>query len=324
MNSTSNTTITFNTTQPAAAPSGWTPVLVMMALIAGISFSLNAVMLLLQFLPQTRITSFTVYLIAISIGNLGYLAIVRPIGIMTTATGAFPGGLVLCMFYMYVQFVICQLPVLVHALISINRFWAIRYPVSYRHRHHKKMAISLCAGVLLYVHVVQFPMLMVEYLSISPIKEGCQVTSASWMPWRIADIVLHRFIPLILVIGIYIYIIVTKWKKKRAVDHHEMSAVSTQNDTVFTKADIVEDDDERATEKKSKGKKSPGKKRQVKPFIVLTMTSVSELLCWIPADVYWTMLYVGFRLPGWAYTIISTLYSLQMIFDPLMWMISLK
>ncbi|XP_055356349.1 alpha-2Db adrenergic receptor-like [Paramacrobiotus metropolitanus] len=314
MNSSYNTTIIFNTTQPASSPPGWTPVLIMMALIAGISFSLNSVMLLLQFLPQTRITSFTVYLIAICIGNLGYLGIVRPIGIMTSATGVFPGGYALCMFYMYVQFIICQVPVLVHALISINRFWAIRYPVSYRHRHHKKMSILLCASVFLYVHLVQFPMFMVEYYIISPIKKGCQLTGAAWMPWRNADIVLHRFIPLILVIGIYIYIIVKKWKKKRTIDHHEMSVASTQNGTAFTKADIVEDDDERAGAKKLKGKNSRGNKRAVKPFVVLTMTSVSVLLCWIPADVYWAMLYLGFRLPAWAYTIVSTLYSLQMIF----------
>ncbi|XP_055344063.1 prostaglandin E2 receptor EP4 subtype-like [Paramacrobiotus metropolitanus] len=320
-----NNTTAQNASQPAAAQLGWTPLLLASTTISCASFTCNAIMLLLQFLPQTLVTSFTIYLIAISIGNILWLVGVRPLAVYSSITGVWPGGHGVCATYTYFQFVISQIPVLIHVLISLNRLWAVSYPASYRQFHHKKMAVLLCLATVAYVHVVHFTMFLLEFFHYSPAVKpsGCQPGAGGILNWRRVDIIIHRIIPLFLVLGIYIYIIFKRWMKK-----HEQQAVnpaSSQNATASTKAAGEAGGVERLAGIMQAGRRrSLIKRRQVKPFIILTATSITVFICWVPSDVYWALTYLNFRLPYWVFNITSTLYSLQMFFDPIMWLISLR
>ncbi|XP_055356348.1 probable G-protein coupled receptor 19 [Paramacrobiotus metropolitanus] len=163
-----NNTTAQNASHAASTPPGWTPLLLTSTVIACACFLFNVIVLVVQLLPQTRFTSFTNYLIAISVGNVLWLIGVRPLSIYSAVTGVWPGGYAVCATFSYFQFVESQIPVFVHVLICINRVWAITYPVSYRRRHNFKMAVLSCLAVLAYVHVPQFARFVLEYFYYSP------------------------------------------------------------------------------------------------------------------------------------------------------------
>ncbi|XP_055354704.1 uncharacterized protein LOC129600264 [Paramacrobiotus metropolitanus] len=321
MDAANNTTFRqFNATQSGGTRPGWNPILGFLTAIAAIAVILNIGILLLQLSPRMRLTSFTIYLIFICISNLPGLAVMRVIAVINTLRGAWPGGQPVCILYVYVQFVITQIPVFLHVLISVNRLWAFQYPHSYRRHHSQKTAALLCLGTVAYVHFVHFPLFLLEFFYYSPPgrHNNCQPGAGGILEWRRADIVLHRFIPLLLVIGIYIYMTVTRWKNRRAVNNDSNAGTSQGVSGSETKASAMEGVRSRRLRRKH------ARQRKVKPFLVLTMTTLSVLVCWLPADIYWAMLYAGIQMPFWAFNLSIILTALQTIFDPLMWLLSLK
>ncbi|XP_055344045.1 adipokinetic hormone/corazonin-related peptide receptor variant I-like [Paramacrobiotus metropolitanus] len=325
---TSNLVESYNITRAALFNPGWTPLLIEVTVVTCISFMLNLAALILQFLPQTQITSFAIYLIVICSSNVVYLAVVRPIGTLSSLTNTWTGGHSLCVIFLYFQKVVSVIPVLAHVLISINRLWAIKYPMSYRQHHHKKVAILLCLTMIGYVHLVPFPAFLVDFFYCNPPEKqrGCQPITGSMIHWSRTDFVLHRLIPLVFIVGVYIYIIVRRWQRRREVtDQDAGNRGSSQNCTSARTAVLAAAERARAGTWRTRPMTGVIRRRRVKPFIVLTMTSVSVLICWIPADVYWfAMVYLDVRLSSAVFSVATTLYSVQMIFDPLMWFFSLR
>ncbi|XP_055354134.1 uncharacterized protein LOC129599829 [Paramacrobiotus metropolitanus] len=245
----------------------------------------------------------------------------RVIAVIVAVSGAWPGGKPGCILYMYVQFVITQIPVLLHVLISVNRLWAFQYPHSYRRHHSQKTAALLCLTTVAYVHLVHFLLFLLEFFYYSPpdSHNSCQ-PSGGIMEWRRADIVLHRFVPLLLVIGIYVYVLIRRWKNKHAINVDFIAGANRGVDGSKTGESVTG----LRRSCRLRGKRSGATQRKVKPFLVLSITSLSVIICWLPADVYWAMLYAGIRMPVWAFNVSIILTSLQTIFDPVMWLVSLK
>ncbi|XP_055356341.1 cysteinyl leukotriene receptor 1-like [Paramacrobiotus metropolitanus] len=280
-------------------------------------------MLVLQFLPQTHVTSFTIYLIVIATGNIVIMVVMRPIGVMNSFTGIWPGGRPLCAAYTYAQFVVSMIPVLLHVLIAVNRLWAVTYPVHYRVRHNKKVALLLCLGVMVYVHMVHFPIFLLEFYYFGPAgkQTGCQPGEGGIIQWRRADFIIHRIVPLFTILTIYIYVIIKRWLNRRIIAHQPETHPSADADT--PNADTAG----RKSISRLNRRQQDGmgiRRRTVKPFIVLALTSINVIVCWVPADTDWALLYLNMRPPAWAHTLTGTLYSLQMVFDPLMWLFSVR
>ncbi|XP_055344049.1 probable G-protein coupled receptor 19 [Paramacrobiotus metropolitanus] len=321
MESYNNTTNYRNLTHPPSP--AWAPLTSAQVSISCLSVLLNAIVLIVQFLPQTHVTSFTIYLIFISVSSVLWLIATRPIQILYAFTGSWPGGDPGCVVFMYFQFVVSQIPVLIHILISVNRLWAVKYPVSYRERHNKKLAILLCLAVVAYVHLVHFSIYLLEFFYYNPPGKtgGCQPSGGS-LNWRRVDIVLHRIIPLFTVITMYVYIMVHRWRKKGQVQNQENKA-SGQTSKGQTSHDTVKP--ERGGAAGNPGQSVYQRKRQqVKPFVVLTATSIVVFVCWVPPIVYWSMVYMNIPVANWAINATSMFYSCQMIFDPLVWLFSLR
>ncbi|XP_055344046.1 D(1)-like dopamine receptor [Paramacrobiotus metropolitanus] len=311
---------------------GWTPPLIGFTCISSVSFILNVIVLILQFLPQTQVTPFTIYLIVIFVYNAVSLAVVRPISTFTSLFGVWPGGHALCVTYMYFQRVASVIPVLAHVLISMDRLWAIRFPLSYRLHHQSKLTvIAVCFAMLGYVHVVPFPAFLIDFLYYNSQEKQrtCQQITGSVIPWNRADFILHRLLPLIMIVSIYVYIIVKRWQRKRITTTNgppnESSREQQPTDPAMMLGDVAGVYGAGANVGRVQHGLVIRRRRRVKPFIVLTMTSISVLICWIPTDVYWfAMAYLDIRMSGVVFTVTTTLYSIQMIFDPLMWFFSLR
>ncbi|XP_055344048.1 5-hydroxytryptamine receptor 1B-like [Paramacrobiotus metropolitanus] len=299
---------------------GWTASFVAVITVSSVSFILNVGMLLAQFLPQMHITSFTVYLIALSIANIVHFAVLRPVAVVFNTTGIWPGGHALCVVYSYVQAVVSNVPVFLHVLISLNRLWALKYPALYRERHNKTLATLLCLGAVAYVHCVILPVFLWEIDQSTLVPGICKLTFGNKKVWRFVDVTLHRLVPVVIVIGIYVYIMVKRLRRRRVIEDKMELQPPSSHQTTRTAADD--------TAKRRRSQRSKYvKQRKVKPFIVLTMTSASVLVCWVPTDIYFVLLYADvytIRQTQLIFSVTTTIYSLQMASDPLMWLFSLR
>ncbi|XP_055356350.1 5-hydroxytryptamine receptor 1B-like [Paramacrobiotus metropolitanus] len=265
----SNTTIKYltNTTLPIVTPYGWTPLLIAQLCLSCISVVLNVTILLLQLLPQTKVTAFTIYLICISIGNIVVLLPTRTIGFLNFVTGRFPGGQAVCAFYVYSQMVVSMIPVLVHVLIAVNRLWAVTHPVSYRQRHNKNVAVLLCIAVMAYVHILIFPVMLVEFYH-APAKDytTCQPGAGAIVAWRLVDFILHRMIPLLTILVIYVYVMLKRWRKGRVGEQAGDARQSTDPNDNSSKPMVA--DKNAGDYAPTTGYRSGIKRRKVKPFVV--------------------------------------------------------
>ncbi|XP_055330389.1 octopamine receptor-like [Paramacrobiotus metropolitanus] len=306
---------------------GWTAMLVVKLLICISSLLLNAIVLAVHYFIPTYINPFSIYLLALFITNIVYLLIMRPIGILDELYGLWPAsGFSLCVLYNYDK-VMSMVPVMFHVLISFNRLWAVTFPVSYRERHTKQLAVRICLGALLAVHIVNLPAYLVDMLHIYPpfyykIKDCHQILSPAIAYWNRVGYVVNRFSPLAFILVAYLHIIVKRWRQRRT---------GLADGNVKTASTPATDPGKPGGEREPVIVQRPRKetvstqRSKIKPFVVLTLTSISVIICWLPADAYFfilTYLNVGFSRDF--FIVISTLYSVQMIFDPLMWICSLR
>ncbi|XP_055342562.1 5-hydroxytryptamine receptor 1B-like [Paramacrobiotus metropolitanus] len=303
---------------------GWTPLVTLKLLISIFSVLLNAAVLLVHYYIPAYINHFSVYLLALFLSNLFYILTSRPMGILDELYGIYPAaGYPVCVVYLYNK-VSSVMPVLFHVLISLNRVWAVTFPISYRERHTKRLAVYICLGAIVYVHVLNFPPFLVDSLLYYPAVyakyQDCGHISTKSLDFNKADEVLNRILPMVVVMVAYVFIIVKRWKKRHANRSVQVSI------TKSTPATNPSPQDGATKQNPPTAVVQPARPiKSVRPFVILTLTSISVVVCWAPAQTFFFIgLFLHISLPGVVFTTVSLLYSLQMIFDPLMWIFSLS
>src|SRR5207253_5010138 len=67
-----------------------------------------------------------------------------------------------CTLYRYVIFIVEAGMFHAHALIALNRTWALVRPHSYRTIHSTRTAMGFCAAVWVYLHLTMVPEFVIE------------------------------------------------------------------------------------------------------------------------------------------------------------------
>ncbi|XP_055353869.1 uncharacterized protein LOC129599612 [Paramacrobiotus metropolitanus] len=295
---------------------GWTPLLIVKLLISVFSLLLNAAVLLVHCFIPAYIDPFSVYLLALFLSNL----VSRPMAILDELYFIYQAtGYSVCVLYIYNK-VSSVMPVIFHVLISLNRVWAVAFPISYRERHTKRLAVCICLGAVIYVHLVNLPLFLIDSLKYHPASyaqyQDCGQISPSFLDFNKMDDIVNGLLPMLIIMVAYVFIIVKLWKKRSS--RRRSVSVNTRKSTPARRETSTQNPQSTATQP------SPPRKT-VKPFVVLTLTFISVVVCWAPIQTFFFMgLFLHIGLPGTVFTAVSTLYSLQMIFDPLMWVGSLR
>ncbi|XP_055342563.1 C-X-C chemokine receptor type 1-like [Paramacrobiotus metropolitanus] len=267
----SDTTINGNITDESIvtlrhSAAGWTILVTLKLLISVVSVLLNSAVLLIHYFIPVYVNPFSVYLLALYLANLFYILTSRPMEILDELFGLYPNaGYPVCMLYLY-QKVSSIVPILFHVLISLNRVWAMTFPVSYRERHTRRLAVFICIGTVAYVHLLNLPPYLIDVLHFYPSVFGkyhdCGHLSTNSMDFPKVDEIINRILPTLIVLVCYIFIIV-----KRRSNRISASRCSTRT-------------------KHEDYSQQPGPlRRSVKPFVIVSVTSISLLICYLPVQV---------------------------------------
>ncbi|XP_055330532.1 G-protein coupled receptor 61-like [Paramacrobiotus metropolitanus] len=285
---------------------GWTLLLGGKTGCSIVSLLLNIAALTYHVLYPVQITPFTVYLLALFIANTVYLITVRPLALLAEFYGIWLWNHPACVFYNYCNRVLTVVPIYGHLLISVNRLWAVIFPFSYREKHTKVMVALLCVGMVGYVHALDLPPFLVDmHYHVPRNFRACQHVSGKMLLWNHVEMYLNRIFPLVFILTAYVFILIHRSQRRNARGSRIASPIPMED--VKGHGNAVA---------RALSQKPPH--RIVKPFVVLTLTAVSVLVCWLPAFTY------HFGIVKLDYDVVSILYSLQMLLDPMTWFFSLR
>lgn len=141
----------------------WGFVAIYNLIVTIVSFLANgSVMALLLVNPSLR-TPFNIYLMNLVSANFVFACVVSPAAIINNLYSGWWLALGYCSFLIYCQKVLESGIRVLHSLITLNRVWAIFWPLSYRRHHKVRTVYQICAFAWLFVLANVLPGLLLDY-----------------------------------------------------------------------------------------------------------------------------------------------------------------
>ncbi|XP_055336553.1 uncharacterized protein LOC129587003 [Paramacrobiotus metropolitanus] len=249
---------------------------------------------------------FNIYLMHLLLANI-YLTLPDACRIMGYIN--YPGyfGSVWCRLAMYSDEIGSAMVKHAHLLISVNRIWALIFPVSYRNCHTTTVALLICASAVVCCHVVLLPLLIRDYLFYQyPESAGiCDTNDVAQSVYSFSVYVICFMFPNVFMYVSYPFLC-WKYRHGRRVFVH--FAVS------YAKSTTTSGGSRRHSERSPP---SLAKDHQ-RGFRVLAVLTVTIFVCWTPSMVRQVLL----RVCGFGFDLLQrigdTLYAVQGILDPVL------
>ncbi|OQV25512.1 hypothetical protein BV898_00452 [Hypsibius exemplaris] len=318
--------------------------------VLGIIF--NSTLLLLLVRVSTLRTSFNVYLINLLVANLICVMISYPMDLMTNLNSMkWLIGNAACTAYLY-NVIVLQAGIFhCHLLIAVNRIWAVVHPISYRSIHSVRTACCLCLVMWVYVHVVAAPEFILDALYYrQPVETyGCFINMEVLATYDlIAEILFFNLPHLIMVLALPIVWVAkarqrqgslarsnvvrpARWDEARRLAGLQLKLRRGGVDEGQHTNQVTDSTNYRhGTTKEVQDTKvalptPPMVRRKSHGYFLLTLLTLSVLICWTPIDVYYLLKSIrhDFNVPLF-YQVAEILFSLQTTMDPLVFFFAMK
>ncbi|GAU97137.1 hypothetical protein RvY_08489 [Ramazzottius varieornatus] len=140
------------TSDPHWSSTSWLSLFIMVA-----GFLTNGSVLALYVLQPSLCSPFAIYMINLFIANLIEIALRYPIDLVNELHGRWWTSWSSCTVSLYCVYVVQGAMYNAHAVIALNRLWAIACPRSYHQKHTRKYAITVCVSMWIYLHIFLLP-----------------------------------------------------------------------------------------------------------------------------------------------------------------------
>ncbi|XP_055348571.1 allatostatin-A receptor-like [Paramacrobiotus metropolitanus] len=272
------------------------------------------------FRPALRST-FTVYIMALLSFNIFYCAGQYPLEVIRQTYPRWWLSEHACRLYLYEIWVVCSATMHMHVLITINRLWAVVFPVSYRQNHTTKVAVLMCLGMVTYVHLVCFPLYIRDqlYFHQSASEHGCVMNIKEQNLYSTLVALIGYDLPIAFVVFAYPFLLYKHKQRGRSV-HGATTGPSKTLPTSETRGSVSHAHRSRTNSIHPHG----GRKGNVRPFLVLTLLTISVFVCWTPDTLFWTIsCFTTVTEFPTVETLTMVLYSMQAVMDPIIFAMSL-
>ena len=249
--------------------------------------------------------------------NVAYTMLANPLNIISYLHESWTLGRFLCTFHQYALWVLQGQTMHFHLLITINRIWAITFPLSYRNCHSKKVAYIITFAAIVYVHLFCVPGVLVEvaYSRLDLEKFGCSFDGKPIESWQKTVMIIIYDMPIFLMGAVYPFL----WYKQKKIN----AAVSAHLHQSRKGSHIEMDHISTSGPRKYGSEHGERKSSSRKSFVVLTALTMSEIICWSPLHGYYTAV-TFFRVENNLFrNIAEVMFSLQAVFDPILIVITM-
>ncbi|OQV17056.1 hypothetical protein BV898_08775 [Hypsibius exemplaris] len=179
-----------------------------------------------------------------------------------------------------------------HVLVTVNRFWAVTLPISYRQRHTKGVALALIAVTWIVVHVLCLPVIIRGRINVSPLDPNCWIDRSQQRFYSFVEELLCFTVPEVVIILMYAVILVKLFQREKQkhvkVTSHGMHVMVMQVPALAPESDTVKDHGSAAVAAgRSGGDRTPSSRRSKER--VLAYLVIELLLCWTPNNVFYLL-----------------------------------
>lgn len=195
------------------------------------------------------------YILSLAVANF-LIGLTLPFSILETLGEEWIFGAEFCIYFLTVRYSLFYVTILSIILITIDRWWSINFPFSYRIRRSRKKAFILAALIWIISFVIHVPSIVgwnVLHSVQTKTHKYCRVPYETNAGFTISASLIEFFIPLTLLLslntGIYIKLAKRRNSKKirrslSASDGHvdyrrKTSSDSENNNSMDEKADVV-------------------------------------------------------------------------------------
>ncbi|XP_055349786.1 thyrotropin-releasing hormone receptor-like [Paramacrobiotus metropolitanus] len=263
----------------------------------------NCIVLLAFLRANSSYTPFNIYLINLILANLLRLLAVGPLDVAITLFDRWPFGYAACTYYVYMEYVISSAITHSHMLITVNRIWAVTFPVSYRSHHTKAVAFAICLATWIYINALLLPELIRDamyYRFLLDIPYCLVNSSQSRTQWQLLTFTEFWFytLPQVAIFFGFPYILLKRRRRR------QVRAAQRENDLALVNPSAA------AGGNQTVRRRSGGYK-------VLTILTITAGICWLPNTVY-LKLGLLYRYSNTVFNQIgATMMLLQATLDPI-------
>ncbi|XP_055336674.1 muscarinic acetylcholine receptor M3-like [Paramacrobiotus metropolitanus] len=241
--------------------------LIMIATVAG-----NGIVLIAFCASRRLKTPFNYYICNLALADFLVGIIAMPGFIVYNLFNeVWPAGTALCTIWMYFDWHMTFESAINLAAVSLDRYWSVRWPVSYKRHTSVKRTILILLATWLYMHIAFFPGYLYDRIVNVYGEHDC-----FW------DLVMNRrFCTAVAVLGYYIplsVMVFCNWSIGSMVV--KRTNATAQDPDVAKK---YAEGETRLTLAKDKAR------RQRQPLITLAMITVCAVICWAPWVIYFTI-----------------------------------
>ncbi|OQV24622.1 hypothetical protein BV898_01681 [Hypsibius exemplaris] len=331
----------------------WSPIPAFFMVVCMLALASNGAVMVAFMTQRSLRTPFNVYLMNLVTANFLHAAIENPAEIVNELYSGWWLGDGYCTLFIYSKYLIKPWVCSSHALITTNRIWAILWPHSYRQTHSRRVAFLVCFGGFLYVHIIDLPGFILDllYYRLPLVTHVCFLNYNAQPEWSLAAQLLCYDIFLFVVLFAYPIIwwkrhqrnkamapkriqvsVITKKVGPVPATTRSVTRTTTDEGRSATRTDgetatVVEedsggDDPEEGPRDRSK-LKAGGARPKSKAFLILTMLTLSLLVCWTPMMTFYTI-------TNWVVVhgdefleVSLALFAIQSLVDPLLFIVTM-
>ena len=153
-------------------------------------------------------TPFTIYIMAVLLCNFVFASVRFPVDIVRQLYSKWILKSVLCFINIYFGWTIWGITMYAHALVTVNRLWAMTFPFSYRKHHTKRMALLFCLIIVIAMNAFTLPGVVSDALYYRlPLTTGlCFLDVTYQRVWSFFVVLFVYNLPLFLVVVAFPFI----------------------------------------------------------------------------------------------------------------------
>ena len=269
-------------------------------------------------------TPFNVYAVSLCLANLAYLLLFYPTSMYNEwrSSSSRPSQF-LCVFHRFTVHGFSPVIAHSHFLIAVNRLWAVVAPISYRNYHRPDSILRpslICLFIWVYVELFVLPTVIIDAQTPAYSSEKVHCTAKSRGPdwYVVTGMFLIYDVPLVLCLLTYPVIFAIILHNARV----RLGQAASQEPTEKIPATNATTSQANTTPIKTS---CYGRLRHHsgKQFFMLTLLTLNVAISLFPAQLYYSLITFGVN-PSGMFTVVGTLYALGCIFDPILFIISVK
>ena len=260
------------------------------AMVCGVVAMIFNVIIVLAFIrTRTLRSSFMVYVIQLTLSEIILISTVLPGNVVREYYGYWPGSERLCFAFSYFNNVVGSGIRYGHVLITLNRFWAVYFPLGYRSYHSSKVACLIVTLMWCFVHAIQLPVVIPGLMFRKPDDLHCTLNT-SFMPVQAIIYSTIGFDLPQLIIVLFYPLVMCKLCSRRRGRKAKKNRVGTSFQLSVQPGPSApapsgeEGDDSRPTTNRRCWTMSSN-------YRALTALTVAVIICWTPDNIYYLLVH---------------------------------